>query len=169
MLALQDVEYFITAEVRVTPLSNRSEDTLSKYLDEIERRARSGKCYHRPSLGVREFAADFDWEADAETALARRATELNQPAGQFNEYLGLMLYDVFDRREREAGFRWLRDEESPALQPVVARHGRSARPKEAPRWTGKLVKPQPAFFHARIERSKLDCHPDRVQILTPTT
>src|ERR1041385_6569020 len=33
MLALQDVEYVITAAVRVTPLANRPEDTRQKYLD----------------------------------------------------------------------------------------------------------------------------------------
>lgn len=111
MLALQDVEYVITAEVHVTSLANRPEDKLEKYLDEIERRARAGKCFHRPGLGMREFAADFEWEADADAALQRRAAELRQTATQFNEDLGLMLYDVFDHRERADGFRWLRPEE----------------------------------------------------------
>ena len=110
MLALQDVEYLITAEVRTTPLADRPEDKLEKYYAEIERRARSGKCFHRPGLGMREFAADFEWEIDADAALKRRQTELSQ-AGQFNEDIGLMLYDVFDHRERAAGFRWLRPEE----------------------------------------------------------
>jgi len=166
MLALQDVEYLITAEVRTTPLANRVEDTLPKYLDEIERRARQGKCFHRPALGVREFAADFEWvDGDPDAALARRAAELGQSPEQYNEDLGLMLYDVFDHRERAQGFRWLRGEEiSPPLRP-----SRTKKTPEPARWTGKLIEPQPAFFRARIEKSRLDCHPDRVQILTAST
>ena len=39
MLALQDVEYLISAEVRVTSLAHRPEDSLAKYFGEIERRA----------------------------------------------------------------------------------------------------------------------------------
>jgi len=35
-----------------------------------------GKCFHRPYLGVREFAADFDWENNPQTALERRSAEL---------------------------------------------------------------------------------------------
>jgi CRISPR-associated protein Cas5d len=173
MLALQDVEYLITAEVRVTPLANRPEDKPEKYLDEIERRARSGKCFHRPGLGMREFAADFDWEPDADVALQRRATELDQPAYQFNEDIGLMLYDVFDHQERTHGFRWLHPEEE-VLQArdfdqslaglkkgeqtnrrkeFAAKRLRSNRPP---------IKPQPIFFHAEIKDSRMDCHPSRV-------
>lgn len=181
MLALQDVEYLITAEVHTTSLANRPEDTLPKYLAEIERRARHGKCFHRPCLGMREFAADFDWvDDDPDTALANRAASLNQPPHQFNEDLGLILYDVFDPRKRSNGFRWLRPEECAQregeFKPTPAglkKSEQTRRRKESnanpPRWTGQLLKPQPLFFHARIEKSKLDCHPDRVQILRPTT
>lgn len=179
MLALQNVEYLITAEVRVTPLANRSEDKLEKYLAEIERRARSGKCFHRPGLGMREFAADFEWEPDADGALQRRVAEIGQSAGPFNEDLGLMLYDVFDHRERAEGFRWLhpgeeaeqaRDFEQTLSE--LKKGEQTKRRKEftanRPRWTRPPIKPQPAFFHARVEQSKLDCHPDRVRILTST-
>ncbi|MCK6501737.1 MAG: type I-C CRISPR-associated protein Cas5c, partial [Nitrospira sp.] len=116
MLALQDVEYLVSAEVRTTPLANRPEDKLEKYLAEIERRTRAGKCFHRPGLGMREFAADFEWEDDAEAALQRRHTELGKAAAQFSEDLGLMLYDVFDHRQRGQGFRWLRAEEVAARE-----------------------------------------------------
>lgn len=178
MLALQDVEYLITAEVRVTPLADRPEDRLEKYLSEIERRARSGKCYHRPGLGMREFAADFEWEDDAEAAHQRRAAELGQSADTFNEDLGLMLYDVFAPPERTQGFRWLRPEEMEQQERAfeqslvgVRKSAQTKRRKEfgdsRARWTRPPIKPQPAFFHARVERSKLDCHPDRIRILTP--
>jgi CRISPR-associated protein Cas5d len=169
MLALQDVEYLITAEVRVTPLANRPEDKLEKYLGEIERRARTGKCFHRPGLGMREFAADFEWEDDADAALTRRAAELGQAPEQFNEELGLMLYDVFDYRERKEGFRWLTDAEIAYTQsqaPAVAGRRSKKLTTESPRWSRAPINPMPAFFHAKIEKSRMDCHPERVQILT---
>lgn len=180
MLALQDVEYLITAEVRVTPLANRPEDKLEKYLDEIERRACAGKCFHRPGLGMREFAADFEWEADADTALQRRANELSQPVGQFNEDLGLILYDVFDHRDRADGFRWLRPEEEAQqardFDQTMAglKKGEQAKRQKdfvanRPRSTRPPIKPQPGFFHAKIEASRMDCHPDRIRILTQQT
>jgi len=179
MLALQNVEYLITAEVRVTPLANRPEDKLEKYLDEIERRARAGKCFHRPGLGMREFAADFEWEPDAGAAHARRTTELGRIAEPFNEDLGLMLYDVFDHQERAHGFRWLHPEEETQHAQIfdqsladLKKGEQTKRRKEfnakRPRWTRPPIKPQAAFFHAKIESSRMDCHPDRVRILTST-
>jgi len=185
MLALHDVEYLITAEVRTTPLADRPEDKLEKYLAEIERRARQGKCFHRPALGVREFSADFDWEPDPDAALQRRYAEetaRGNPLGPFDEDLGLMLYDVFDHNERQAGFRWFRDEEITAATPSPSRRGRKANATEAQRWTGKLIRPQAAFFFtpqpetnnrsALIRQGVLRCHPEdreNVQIIYPTT
>ncbi|MGO9302702.1 MAG: type I-C CRISPR-associated protein Cas5c [Candidatus Korobacteraceae bacterium] len=168
MLALEDVEYLITAEVRLTSLASPSHDPASKYLAEIQRRAALGKCFHRPALGMREFAADFEWERDPDEALIRRSAELGQAPGQFNEDVGIMLYDVFDHGERKAGFRWLRDEELAAPVPL-ARPKRGVKRGEQPRSTGTVVQPRAAFFRARIEQSKLDCHPDRVQILASAT
>ncbi len=180
MLALQDVEYLITAEVRVTPLANRPEDNLEKYLGEIERRAISGKCFHRPGLGMREFAADFEWENDPDAAMLRRAAELGQPVGKFNEDIGLMLYDVFHHQERSYGFRWLQPDEE--LQQAndfdqslagLKKGEQTKRRKEfmanRPRWTRPPITPQPAFFHANVEKSWMDCHPDRIRILTTQT
>lgn len=168
MLALQDVEYLITAEVRTTQLVERPEDTNAKYVGQIERRAKQGKCFHRPALGVREFAADFEWvEGDPDIALANRTAVLGQTPGQYNEDLGLMLYDVFDPKERAHGFRWLREDElATASTTKPHRRGRSVASEEV-RWKGKLIKPQAAFFRAEIKQSKLDCHPDRVKILRP--
>jgi CRISPR-associated protein Cas5d len=177
MLALQDVEYLITAEIRTTPLANRPEDTLQKYLTEIERRARSGKCFHRPGLGMREFAADFEWEEDANAALDRRQNALGH-VGHFNEEIGLMLYDVFDHRERAQGFRWLdREEEEHQYRDFdqslagLKKGEQSKRRKEftanRPRSTHLAIKPQAVFFHAKIESCRMECHPDRIRILTP--
>ena len=156
MLALQDVEYLITAEVCLTQIDRNSQNKLGKYLAEIERRARSGKCYHRPSFGVREFAADFEWEPDADEAELRRAAQLKQAPGALNEELGLVLYDVFDHRERAIGFRWLKNGEISTIDPVVVDK----------RAIGQHINPSPTFFMAKIESSKLDCHPERIQIIT---
>lgn len=180
MLALQDVEYLITAEVRTTPLANRPEDKCEKYLAEIKRRASAGKCFHRPGLGMREFAADFEWEDDADAAFKRRAAELGQSTGQFTEDLGLMLYDVFDHHERAHGFRWLRPDETATkareFESSLAdlkKGEQTKRRKEfaanPTRWTRPPIKPQPSFFHACVKQSKLDCHPDRISILTTPT
>ncbi|HXG94869.1 MAG TPA: type I-C CRISPR-associated protein Cas5c [Blastocatellia bacterium] len=173
-LALEGVEYIITAEVRLSELGSASGNTIRKYLDEIERRARSGKCFHRPALGLREFAADFDWEADAQRALERRAAELGDNwSGGINEDIGLMLYDVFDADERKQGFRWLSAEELAQLEveragaiAALPKSQRKAASKEPlARWEGRLIKPRAAFFHARVKNSTLDCHPERVKIL----
>jgi CRISPR-associated protein Cas5d len=173
MLALQDVEYLITAEVRLTPLAQPPRDNLAKYLREIEGRARAGKCFHRPGLGMREFAADFEWEPDADAALARRATELGHTIPQANEPLGLMLYDLFDHRARAAGFRWLTPDEE-ARQAAdfdqtlieIKKGEQTKRRKEFAstrlRSTSAAIKPEPLFFNATLKNSRLDCHPDRV-------
>lgn len=173
MLALQDVEYLITAEVRLTPLAQPPRDNLAKYLREIEGRARAGKCFHRPGLGMREFAADFEWEPDADAALARRATELGHTIPQANEPLGLMLYDLFDHRARAAGFRWLTPDEE-ARQAAdfdqtltdLKKGEQTKRRKEFAstrlRSTSATIKPAPLFFNATLKNARLDCHPDRV-------
>lgn len=116
MLALQDVEYLITAEVCLTSLAQPPRDNLGKYLDKIKSRARAGKCFHRPCLGVREFDANFALEeAGADAAFARRQRELAATGAPLipipYEPLGLMLYDVFDHEQRKQGFRWLHDAE----------------------------------------------------------
>lgn len=87
MLALADVEYVITAQVRLTPRHDTRTDSLMKYRDQIRERATKGKCFSRPAFGCREFAADFEWVEDV------KAIPLaNWP----QEDLGIMLYDVFD-------------------------------------------------------------------------
>jgi CRISPR-associated protein Cas5d len=170
MLALEDVEYLITAEVRLTELGKRN-NNLPKYLEEIKRRAQSGKCYHRPALGVREFAADFGWEEDAQSALERRTTELESDWRPYEEELGLMLYDVFAVHGRAEGFRWLSPEETEVLQgqrqaeskKLSAAARRGATKASQLHYEGRLVKPEAMFFHASVRTSKLDCHPERVR------
>ncbi len=61
---------------------DRSPDTLAKYVAMFQRRVAKGQCFHRPYLGVREFACQF---APAEGS--------DQPLA-WNESLGFMLYDI---------------------------------------------------------------------------
>lgn len=89
MLALADVEYLITAEI--LPTKKRSKHPLGVYIEEVQRRARKGKCYHRPGLGCREFAADFDWIDNSVNIKLANWQE---------EDLGIMLFDVFDPAKR---------------------------------------------------------------------
>lgn len=165
MLALEDVEYIITAQVGLSELGRQSRQVLSKYLDEIERRARRGKCFHRPGLGVREFAADFDWVDDP----------AKQPLAQWpEEDLGLMLYDVFDHHQRSKGFHWFSDSEFHQAQTARAAEieqlpntkRQAAAKQPLPRFRGVFTKPQATFFHATVRDATLDCHPDRVRIIT---
>jgi CRISPR-associated protein Cas5d len=170
MLALEDVEYLITAAVRLTELGKRK-NNLPKYLEEIRRRTQTGKCYHRPALGVREFAADFEWAEDAQAALDRRTTELASDWRSYEEELGLMLYDVFAVHKRAEGFRWLSPEEIEVLQgqrqaeskKLAAAARRSTTKASQPYYEGRLVKPEATFFYASVRASKLDCHPERVR------
>ena len=156
MLALQEVEYIISTELRTTPLANRKTDSPAKYFAEFKRRAQQGKCFHRPALGMREFAADFEWVDDPQAMLEQRAIELGTSWQQPEEDLGLMLYDVFSPTARAQGFRWKRPDEL------------GAKPKKnTPRFVGELVRPKACFFRAKLEDSTLACHPDEIEILEP--
>lgn len=178
MLALQGVEYLITAEVRLTSLARQPRCNLAKYLDQIKRRASGGKCFHRPAFGVREFDANFALEENADTAFARRQRELGADATPLIHYepLGLMLYDVFDHNQREQGFRWFGGEEIEAnrqqfeegitgLKKTEQNKRRKEFAANGRRFEGQRIQPQPAFFQAEIHDSVLRCHPDAVNIL----
>lgn len=143
MLALRDVEYIVTAEIRLTELGTNSQQTVRKFTEELRRRARLGKCFHRPGLGVREFDAHFDLVENGDS----------DAKGSWNEDLGLMLYDVFDPTERAAGFRFLESE------------GVTVKGKRQPQFEGRLVRPEAVFFRAKVINSRMDCHPERVELI----
>lgn len=145
MLALEDVEYVISAEVRLTELGRAKGHATKKYTDEICRRTSQGKCYHRPGLGMREFAADFELVEHLESVALADWPE---------EDLGLMLYDVFDPSARIEGFRWLSPEE-------LTTTGRGA-----PRYEGRIAMPQAIFFHAQVQNARMFCYPDKVKLIT---
>lgn len=96
MLALADVEYLIKAEILLTNRAEPRRDSLDKYLGIFTNRASKGKCFHRPYLGCREFAADFEFIPDHDV---QSIPLENWP----QEDLGIMLYDVFDPRLRFKG------------------------------------------------------------------
>ncbi len=61
-LALRDVAYLIYAQIAPRPHAwpeASEEATLAKYRDQFRRRVAEGRCFARPYLGCREFAADF--------------------------------------------------------------------------------------------------------------
>jgi CRISPR-associated protein Cas5d len=97
MLALADVEYLITAEIRLTRRAEPPRDSLEKYRGLFVRRAETGKCTARPYFGCREFDAHFVYVPDPS------AVPLGTGEWAPSEDIGLMLYDVFDPRERQSG------------------------------------------------------------------
>jgi len=177
MLALEEVEYIVTAEMNLTGLGQRSNQRLRKYLEEFERRASQGKCFHRPCMGVREFSADFEWETDPQLGLERRAAEIRADGDWRSiwprEELGLMLYDLFDSEDRLNGFRWLPEEAPPdpaevgqasvAFGPKRSKKGPA--PKKSFGYRGTCVNPQAMFFHATVEDATIACHPAKVRLL----
>ena len=172
MLALEAVEYLVTAEVRLSDLADRSRCNIPKYLDQIRRRASSGKCFFRPYLGIREFAANFEFVEDPEATLASSGAE---PIPY--EPLGLILYDVFDWRQFQKGFKWLKPEDLAVAraqfeaglsglkkgEKTKALNSYDANP--AHRFAGNVIVPKPSFFQGEIQNNAMHCHPDDVKIL----
>lgn len=78
-VCLRDVDYLIIAEPRARP---DAVEPMAKHRDIFTRRVQRGQCYHRPSLGTREFAAEFE-----------PADGCPDPV-DWSEDLGLMLWDM---------------------------------------------------------------------------
>ena len=90
-MALRDVAYVIEAHFEMT--DKAGDDTPAKHHDIFRRRAQKGQCFHRPALGLREFAADFDWlDVAPVSALSGR------------QDLGWMLYDIDFANDRTPQF-----------------------------------------------------------------
>jgi CRISPR-associated protein Cas5d len=79
-LALKDVAYIIEAEPIIFDPSGNNPP--QKYIEMLNRRVEKGQCFHRPCLGCREFAADFELPDGKE-----------QPIEDTRD-MGLMLYDI---------------------------------------------------------------------------
>lgn len=93
-LVLQHVAYRIDASVRLTAKANQPRtrpedeedhgpDTEVKYAEMFRRRVAKGQCFHRPYLGIREFAGQF-----------APPGERDRPLTDWSEPLGFMLYDM---------------------------------------------------------------------------
>ncbi|MEQ8835226.1 MAG: type I-E CRISPR-associated protein Cas5/CasD, partial [Lacipirellulaceae bacterium] len=86
---LRDVAYVIEARFELLDDS----EPVAKHYNMFKRRAENGQCFHRPYLGTREFACEFDW------------VEAPIPESQLvgEEDLGYMLHDmVYSKPEGRA-------------------------------------------------------------------
>jgi CRISPR-associated protein Cas5d len=105
-LVLQHVAYLIEASPKLTDRANlprihaedeedHGKDTEIKYVAMFNRRVAKGQCFHRPYLGIREFACDFGPPEAGESPLAT-----------WTESLGFMLYDLrySSHTARQPGF-----------------------------------------------------------------
>ncbi len=95
---LFDVSYVIEAHFEMTGRATE-EDTPAKHLSMFTRRASAGQCFHRPCLGVREFAANFalvpeDGPLPPSTLLA----------SQRDRDLGWMLHDIDHAGDKSSSF-----------------------------------------------------------------
>lgn len=91
-LLLKDVEYIIEAHFEMTQKANES-DNPGKFQDIFKRRLQSGKCYHTPYLGTREFPAYFSPCEEEHIKTAYEDIE--------EKDLGFMLYDFDYSDEKE--------------------------------------------------------------------
>lgn len=87
-LVLVDVAYVIEAHFIMTGRAG-PEDTPAKHISMFNRRAAQGQCFHRPSLGTREFAAEFALIPEGEV-LPPCELELDRRDAD----LGWMLHDI---------------------------------------------------------------------------
>jgi len=104
-LALRNVAYVIEARFEKNAAKWGERDTEASHADIFSRRARRGQCFHRPSLGLREFDAHFELiEADSDLPPS------TLPESQRDRDLGWMLHDIDYRDGRAVGSRFFRAE-----------------------------------------------------------
>lgn len=132
-LVLQNICYRIVAWIEL----RNGETNIGKHLDCFRRRAERGECFHRPYLGCREFAADFE-----------PATDADQPDMKLDFAVGTMLFDTayVDDASWHEGHKedrlefWLHDGEGP---------------REAKGYTKRL------FFPAEVKAGWLEVPQDK--------
>lgn len=95
-IALVKVAYVIEAHFDMT-IKASSEDNPAKHLEMFKRRAAAGQCFHRPCLGCREFAADFD-------LVEGKLPDSTLPEAERNRDFGWMHYDIDHARGRTPTF-----------------------------------------------------------------
>jgi CRISPR-associated protein Cas5d len=84
-LFLREVAYIIHTYFELTSKAT-SADTIVKFQEMFLRRAEKGQCFHRPYLGCREFAAEFE--------VFTNGKPLPEPIAETRD-LGWMLYDIY--------------------------------------------------------------------------
>ena len=67
-LILKDVEYLIEAVIEVPEeyIKNNGVISVVNNRKKFERRVNSGRCFHRPYLGCREYPCEFEWDENAQ-------------------------------------------------------------------------------------------------------
>ena len=85
---LKDVAYVIEAHAVLTDKAG-AEDNLQKHLEIFRRRAAKGQCFHQPSMGVREFPANFTLIGEGDPL-----PETQLQADEQSRDLGWMLHDI---------------------------------------------------------------------------
>ncbi|GAB0112481.1 type I-C CRISPR-associated protein Cas5c [Acidisoma sp. C75] len=99
---LSDVAYVIAAHFEMTGRAG-PEDNPAKHLDTFNRRARRGQCFQQPSLGTREFPAEFRL-IEPETAMPVAETQDSTLGFGTPRDLGFMLYDIDHAGDRHSLF-----------------------------------------------------------------
>ncbi|MDA5194523.1 type I-C CRISPR-associated protein Cas5c [Govanella unica] len=97
-LVLVDVAYVIEAHFTLTSKAG-PEDTPAKHINMFNRRAAQGQCFHRPCLGTREFAAEFELIPDGASL---PFSQLD--ADKRNADFGWMLHDIDFARDNASRF-----------------------------------------------------------------
>ena len=124
-LALSDVAYIIRADI---VLRSHADADTAKYRDQFRRHVEKGRCFQRPYLGCREFAADF---------APTDGTE--QPINDDRD-LGLMLFDLVWRQDGGKALTFFRH------------GGRTGDSRERREASGTAT---PVFFQAALEQGVL--------------
>ena len=85
---LRDVAYIIEAHFEWTNPAG-ADNNEGKHLDQFNRRARQGQCFHQPCMGTREFPAHFALIEDGQALPMSALSEADK-----NRDLGWMLHDI---------------------------------------------------------------------------
>ncbi|NCE97853.1 type I-C CRISPR-associated protein Cas5c [Emergencia sp. 1XD21-10] len=106
---LKDVDYVIDAHFEMTEKANVG-DNPGKFKDIMMRRLRSGKCYHQPYFGCREFPAKFELyeEQGVDTAYSAEDRDLGYMFFDF-DYTGEEIQPLFFRAVLNGGMLDLTD------------------------------------------------------------
>ncbi len=104
---LRCVEYVIEAHFELLD----DADPPAKHFEMFKRRAEKGQCFHRPYLGCREFAAQFEWfdgpppksPLAGAQHLGRMLLDLDYPAGMRPRFFDAVMVDgVIDVPHRKS-------------------------------------------------------------------